>query len=108
VLHEIPQDAHKFYQEVSKLGRPEPDGIMGITTTVTVGSLSLSLHVIYLFMYLLSFHTSHVPLFHVCIIMYTCILILVGLFNISIDNDVLHWYQRAIHLHLFHSLYALV
>ncbi|WJX68948.1 myosin ATPase [Trifolium repens] len=36
VLHEIPQDAHKFYQEVSKLGRPEPDGIMGITTTVTV------------------------------------------------------------------------
>ncbi|GAU13364.1 hypothetical protein TSUD_175160 [Trifolium subterraneum] len=26
---------HRFYQEVSKLGRPEPDGIMGIKIAMT-------------------------------------------------------------------------
>ncbi|CAK8541464.1 unnamed protein product [Lathyrus sativus] len=35
MLHESPQLVHRFYQEVSKLGRPEPNGIMGITTTMT-------------------------------------------------------------------------
>ncbi|KAF7825832.1 putative G3BP-like protein isoform X1 [Senna tora] len=34
MLHESPQLVHKFYQDVSKLGRPEKDGIMGITTTM--------------------------------------------------------------------------
>ncbi|WJX81620.1 myosin ATPase [Trifolium repens] len=35
MLHESPQHVHRFYQEISKLGRPEPNGIMGITTTMT-------------------------------------------------------------------------
>ncbi|XP_028776948.1 putative G3BP-like protein isoform X2 [Neltuma alba] len=34
MLHESPELVHKFYQDVSKLGRPEKDGIMGITTTM--------------------------------------------------------------------------
>ncbi|KAF1884092.1 hypothetical protein Lal_00013052 [Lupinus albus] len=35
MLHESPELVHKFYQEVSKLGRPEQNGLMGITTTLT-------------------------------------------------------------------------
>jgi len=42
MLHESPEHVHRFYQDVSKLGRPEPDGIIGITTTMAVSSLSLS------------------------------------------------------------------
>ncbi|KAK7293150.1 hypothetical protein RJT34_16011 [Clitoria ternatea] len=34
MLHESPELVHRFYQDVSKLGRPEQDGIMGITTTM--------------------------------------------------------------------------
>ncbi|XP_019461824.1 PREDICTED: putative G3BP-like protein isoform X1 [Lupinus angustifolius] len=34
MLHESPELVHKFYQEVSKLGRPEQNGLMGITTTL--------------------------------------------------------------------------
>ena len=44
MLHESPQHVHRFYQEISKLGRPEPNGIMGITTTMTVSSLTLSIY----------------------------------------------------------------
>lgn len=39
MLHESPQLVHKFYQDVSKLGRPEKNGIMGITTTLQVSFL---------------------------------------------------------------------
>jgi hypothetical protein len=45
MLHESPEHVHRFYQDVSKLGRPEPDGIIGITTTMAVSPLSLSLSV---------------------------------------------------------------
>lgn len=45
MLHESPELVHRFYQDVSKLGRPEPNGIMGITTTMIVSSLSLSLFI---------------------------------------------------------------
>ena len=41
MLHESPELVHRFYQDVSKLGRPEQNGIMGITTTMDVSSLSL-------------------------------------------------------------------
>ncbi|XP_019413015.1 PREDICTED: putative G3BP-like protein isoform X2 [Lupinus angustifolius] len=34
MLHESPELVHKFYQDVSKLGRPEQNGLMGITTTL--------------------------------------------------------------------------
>lgn len=34
MLHESPELVHRFYQEVSKLGRPEQNGLMGITTTM--------------------------------------------------------------------------
>ncbi|KAK4268250.1 hypothetical protein QN277_024932 [Acacia crassicarpa] len=34
MLHESPELVYKFYQDVSKLGRPEKDGLMGITTTM--------------------------------------------------------------------------
>ncbi|XP_027350599.1 putative G3BP-like protein [Abrus precatorius] len=34
MLHESPELVHRFYQDVSKLGRPEQNGIMGITTTM--------------------------------------------------------------------------
>lgn len=43
MLHESPELVHRFYQDVSKLGRPEQDGIMGITTTMLVSSLSMHL-----------------------------------------------------------------
>jgi hypothetical protein len=63
MLHESPQHVHRFYQEISKLGRPEPNGIMGITTTMTVSFLTLSIY--------LSVHVSvvlshiRVPLFRI-------------------------------------------
>lgn len=62
MLHESPELVHRFYQDISKLGRPEPNGIMGVTTTMLVSSLFLFcapilLHVYYLFSYLLcTFH----------------------------------------------------
>lgn len=34
MLHESPELVHKFYQDISKLGRPGKNGIMGITTTM--------------------------------------------------------------------------
>ncbi|XP_057781028.1 nuclear transport factor 2-like isoform X2 [Salvia miltiorrhiza] len=34
ILHKSPGLVHKFYQDVSKLGRPEEDGSMSITTTM--------------------------------------------------------------------------
>lgn len=34
MLHESPELVHRFYQDISKLGRPEPNGIMGVTTTM--------------------------------------------------------------------------
>ncbi|KAK7256104.1 hypothetical protein RIF29_29538 [Crotalaria pallida] len=34
MLHDSPELVHKFYLEVSKLGRPEQNGLMGITTTL--------------------------------------------------------------------------
>ncbi|KAL2336831.1 hypothetical protein Fmac_011277 [Flemingia macrophylla] len=34
MLHESPELVHRFYQDASKLGRPEQNGIMGITTTM--------------------------------------------------------------------------
>ncbi|CAJ1794209.1 unnamed protein product [Sphenostylis stenocarpa] len=34
MLHESPELVHRFYQDVSKLGRPEQNGIMGITTSM--------------------------------------------------------------------------
>lgn len=39
MLHESPELVHRFYQDVSKLGRPEQNGIMGITTTMLVSFL---------------------------------------------------------------------
>ncbi|KAK3017455.1 hypothetical protein RJ639_006405 [Escallonia herrerae] len=34
ILHHSPGLVHKFYQDISKLGRPEEDGTMSITTTM--------------------------------------------------------------------------
>ncbi|XP_024967539.1 ras GTPase-activating protein-binding protein 1-like isoform X2 [Cynara cardunculus var. scolymus] len=34
ILHQSPGLVHRFYQDVSKLGRPEEDGSMSITTTM--------------------------------------------------------------------------
>ncbi|MED6155583.1 hypothetical protein PIB30_006449 [Stylosanthes scabra] len=34
MLHESPELVHRFYQDISKFGRPEESGIMGITTTM--------------------------------------------------------------------------
>lgn len=34
ILHQSPELVHKFYQDISKLGRPEEDGSMSITTTM--------------------------------------------------------------------------
>ncbi|XP_031374197.1 nuclear transport factor 2-like [Punica granatum] len=34
ILHQSPERVHRFYQDISKLGRPEENGIMGITTTM--------------------------------------------------------------------------
>lgn len=43
ILHHSPSLAHRFYQDVSKLGRPQDDGTMTITTTMAVITL-ISLH----------------------------------------------------------------
>ncbi|KAL3828921.1 hypothetical protein ACJIZ3_017723 [Penstemon smallii] len=34
ILHHSPGLVHRFYQDISKLGRPEEDGSLGITTTM--------------------------------------------------------------------------
>ncbi|XP_024009719.1 putative G3BP-like protein isoform X2 [Eutrema salsugineum] len=34
ILHQSPEHVHRFYQEISKLGRPEENGIMSITSTL--------------------------------------------------------------------------
>ncbi|KAL0742567.1 hypothetical protein Bca4012_084080 [Brassica carinata] len=34
ILHQSPQHVHRFYQEISKLGRPEDNGTMSITSTL--------------------------------------------------------------------------
>ncbi|CAA3011172.1 G3BP isoform X2 [Olea europaea subsp. europaea] len=34
ILHHSPELVHRFYQDISKLGRPEEDGSMGIATTM--------------------------------------------------------------------------
>ncbi|XP_010527259.1 PREDICTED: putative G3BP-like protein [Tarenaya hassleriana] len=34
ILHQSPEHVHRFYQDISKLGRPEENGIMGITSTL--------------------------------------------------------------------------
>ncbi|GKV33968.1 hypothetical protein SLEP1_g42399 [Rubroshorea leprosula] len=36
ILHQSPEHVHRFYQDISKLGRLEENGIMGITTTMQV------------------------------------------------------------------------
>lgn len=39
ILHQSPEHVHRFYQEISKLGRPEENGIMSITSTLQVSIL---------------------------------------------------------------------
>ncbi|CAH2052370.1 unnamed protein product [Thlaspi arvense] len=34
ILHQSPEHVHRFYQEISKLGRPEGNGIMSITSSL--------------------------------------------------------------------------
>ncbi|XP_010550898.1 PREDICTED: ras GTPase-activating protein-binding protein 2-like isoform X2 [Tarenaya hassleriana] len=34
ILHQSPEHVHRFYQDISKLGRPEENGIMSITSTL--------------------------------------------------------------------------
>ncbi|EFH39350.1 nuclear transport factor 2 family protein [Arabidopsis lyrata subsp. lyrata] len=34
ILHQSPEHVHRFYQEISKLGRPEENGLMSITSTL--------------------------------------------------------------------------
>ncbi|KAF5741287.1 Nuclear transport factor 2 family protein with RNA binding domain putative isoform 1 [Tripterygium wilfordii] len=34
ILHQSPDLVHRFYHDISKLGRPEGDGVMSITTTM--------------------------------------------------------------------------
>ncbi|GAV70733.1 RRM_1 domain-containing protein/NTF2 domain-containing protein [Cephalotus follicularis] len=34
ILHQSPELVHRFYQDMSKLGRPEVNGVMSITTTM--------------------------------------------------------------------------
>ncbi|CAH8350392.1 unnamed protein product [Eruca vesicaria subsp. sativa] len=34
ILHQSPQHVHRFYQEISKFGRPEENGVMSITSTL--------------------------------------------------------------------------
>lgn len=38
ILHEQPDQVHKFYQESSILGRPESNGTMAYVTTLDVSS----------------------------------------------------------------------
>ncbi|KAJ9543454.1 hypothetical protein OSB04_023161 [Centaurea solstitialis] len=45
ILHQSPGLVHRFYQDLSKLGRPEEDGSMSITTTMdAINSKILSLN----------------------------------------------------------------
>ncbi|KAI3742064.1 hypothetical protein L1987_59744 [Smallanthus sonchifolius] len=45
ILHQSPGLVHRFYQDISKLGRPEEDGSMSITTTMDeINSKILSLN----------------------------------------------------------------
>ncbi|KAL8260342.1 hypothetical protein R6Q59_028295 [Mikania micrantha] len=45
ILHQSPGLVHRFYQDISKLGRPEVDGTMSITTTMdAINSKILSLN----------------------------------------------------------------
>ncbi|XP_076921770.1 nuclear transport factor 2-like [Bidens hawaiensis] len=45
ILHQSPGLVHRFYQDISKLGRPEDDGSMSITTTMdAINSKILSLN----------------------------------------------------------------
>lgn len=46
MLHESPELVHRFYQDISKLGRPEQNAIMGVTTTMSVSFL---LHLFFTF-----------------------------------------------------------
>lgn len=41
ILHHSPGLVFRFYQDISKLGRPEEDGSMGITTTMQVSASEL-------------------------------------------------------------------
>lgn len=36
ILHQSPALVHRFYKDISKLGRPEDDGTTSITTTMSV------------------------------------------------------------------------
>ncbi|KAK1426928.1 hypothetical protein QVD17_15608 [Tagetes erecta] len=45
ILHQSPGLVHRFYQDISKLGRPEEDGSMSVTTTMdAINSKILSLN----------------------------------------------------------------
>lgn len=45
ILHQSPQLVHRFYQDISKLGRPEENGAMSITTTMqAINDKILALH----------------------------------------------------------------
>lgn len=45
ILHQSPELVHRFYQDISKLGRPEENGTMSITTTMqAINEKILSLH----------------------------------------------------------------
>ncbi|KAJ0611705.1 putative Ras GTPase-activating protein-binding protein [Helianthus annuus] len=45
ILHQSPGLVHRFYQDISKLGRPEDDGSMSVTTTMdAINSKILSLN----------------------------------------------------------------
>ncbi|XP_044501988.1 nuclear transport factor 2-like isoform X2 [Mangifera indica] len=45
ILHQSPEHVHRFYQDISKLGRPEENGVMSITTTMqAINDKILSLH----------------------------------------------------------------
>ncbi|KAI3682587.1 hypothetical protein L1987_82662 [Smallanthus sonchifolius] len=45
ILHQSPGLVHRFYQDISKLGRPEEDGSMSITTTMdAINSKIISLN----------------------------------------------------------------
>lgn len=45
ILHQTPEHVYRFYQDISKLGRPQEDGTMTITTTMEVIPLPLLLNV---------------------------------------------------------------
>ena len=44
ILHQSPGLVHKFYHDSSKIGRPEEDGTMRVTTTMDVRDLSSSFY----------------------------------------------------------------